>query len=443
MDRPLATEDLATQQPLAARLVDQLDVDVGLTRAVVGVALVLDHHGAIVDAHRLGFQLGEAGTARLQPQHLERGRAQSARKRLLGPRQVLTHHAPQLVGDGGERHIDLLLLYAVPDAGTVTGRPDVGERAAPLTIHLDGAVAEPLDAGICQKFGVGLDPGADHHDIGLVLALAGAHAGHPAIPQQRFNSLTQMEGDPLLAQFGFDVLGDLAIKRVGDDSIRQLDQAHLFTLMDQRLDHFQPDKAGADHHGAAITLVLHRSFERQPVGHPAQTEYPLLLQTGDGGHHFAGTGGDHQPIVAVGEGVAVVLHHQSLGSRVNAQHPMTNLDLDPLGGELLGGELGHVAGLLKLVTDEVRQAAGTERDHLGCLIHHDLGLFGQSARLGGRTHTGGFATDDQNSHCFSSQWRREGMPSLRSMTGKSHPFPRADQPTANQTVDSSPSRLTS
>ena len=122
---------------------------------------------------------------------------------------------------------------------------------------------------------------------------------------------------------------------------------------------------------------------------------------------------------------------------------MANLDLDPLGGELLGGELGHVAGLLKLVTNEVRQAAGTEGDHLGGLIHHDFGIFGQTARLGRRTHTGGFATDDQNSHSFSSQWRREGMPSLRSMAGKGHPFPRADQLTANQTVDSSPSRLTS
>ncbi len=252
-----------------------------------------------------------------------------------------------------------------------------------------------------------------------------------------------MERDPLLAQFGFDVLGDLAIKRIGDDPLRQLDETHLLALMDQRLDHLQPDKAGANHHGAAIVLVLHRRLKRKPVGHPAQTEYPLLQQTGDGGHHFAGTGGDHQPIVAVGEGVAVVLYHQSLGRRVDAQYPMANLDLDPLGGELLRGELGHVAGLLKLIADEIRQAASTERDHFGGLIHHDVGIFGQTARLGRRTHTGGFATDDQNSHSFSSQWRREGMPSLRSMTGKSRPFPRADQPTANQTVDSSPSRLTS
>ena len=202
----------------------------------------------------------------------------------------------------------------MPDAGTVTGRPDVGQRAAPLTVHLDGAVAEPFDAGVGQKLGVGLDPGANHHDIGLVLALAGSHAGDPAIPQQRFNSLTQMERDPLLAQFGFDVLGDLAIKRIRDDPIRQLDQPHLFALMDQRLDHFQPDKAGADHHCAAIAFVLYRRLQRQSVSHPAQTEYPLLLQAGDGGHHFAGTGGDHQPIVAIGEGVAVVLHLQGLGS---------------------------------------------------------------------------------------------------------------------------------
>ncbi len=403
MDCPLATEDLAPQQPLATRLVHQLDVNVGLTRAVVGMALVLDHHGAIVDPHRPGFLLGEAGTARLQPQHLERGGTQSTRKLLLGTCEILAYHAPQLVGDGGERHIDLLLLHAMPDAGTVTGRPDVGQRAAPLPIYLDGAVAEPLDAGIGQKLGVGLDPGTDHHDICLVLALAGSHAGHPAIPQQRFNPLTQMEGDSLLAQFCFDMLGDLAIKRIGDDPIRQLDETHLLALMHQRLDHLQPDKAGANHHGAAIVLVLYRRLQRQSVGHPAQTEYPLLLQAGDGWHHFAGAGGDHQPIVAIGEGVAVVLDRQRLRGSIQTQHPVANLDLDPLGGELLRGELGHVAGLLKLVADEVGQATGTEGNHLGCLIHHDFGIDGQPARLGGSTHTGGFATDDHDSHSCSCQ----------------------------------------
>ncbi len=300
MHRPLAPEDLTTQQPLAARLVDQLDVNVGLARAVVGVALVLDHHGAIVDPHRLGFLLGEAGTARLQPQHLERRRAEGAREFLLGARQVLAHHAPQLVGDGSERHIDLLLLHAVPDAGTVTGRPDVGQRAAPLPVHLDGAVAEPLDAGIGQELGIGFDPGADHHDIGLVLAMAGAHAGHPALSQQGFYPLAEMEGNPLLAQFGLNMLGDLAVERLRDDPLRQLDQTHLLALMDQRLDHLQPDKAGADHNGAAIVLVLYRSLEGQPIGHPAQAEYPFLLQARDGRHHFAGAGGDHQPIVAIG-----------------------------------------------------------------------------------------------------------------------------------------------
>ncbi|MNF84206.1 hypothetical protein D3C84_665560 [compost metagenome] len=67
MHGPLAPQDLAPQQALAARLIHQLDVDVGLTRAVVGVALVLDQHGAIVDAQRLRLPLGQAGAARLQP----------------------------------------------------------------------------------------------------------------------------------------------------------------------------------------------------------------------------------------------------------------------------------------------------------------------------------------------------------------------------------------
>ena len=364
MYRPLATQDLAPQQPLAARLIDQLDVDVGLARAVVGVALVLDHHGAIVDAHRFGFLLGKTGAARLQPQHLECRRAERAREFLFGPRQVLSHHAPQLVGYGGKRHIDLLLLDAVPDAGAIPRRPDIGQRAAPLTVDLDGAVAEPRYAAVGQELGVGPDPGADHDDIGLVLPLVGAHAADPALPQQSLDPLAEMKGDPLLAQFGFDVLGELAIKRLGDDPVRQLDETHLLALMDQGLDHLQPDKAGTDHHRLLAARILHSSLERQPIAHAAQAEHPLLLQAGDGGHLFAGTGGDHQPIVAIAEAVALVLHPQSLGGRIQTQHPVANLHLYPLGSELLRGELGHVAGLLEIVPHEVGQTAGAEGDHL-------------------------------------------------------------------------------
>ncbi len=94
---------------------------------------------------------------------------------------------------------------------------------------------------------------------------------------------------------------------------------------------------------------------------------------------------------------------QRLGGGIQAQHPVAGLDLDPLGGELRRGELGHVAGLLKLVADEIGQTAGTEGDHLGRLIHHDFGINGQSARLGGCTHAGGFATDDHDSHTCSCQ----------------------------------------
>ncbi|MNC26688.1 hypothetical protein D3C75_748300 [compost metagenome] len=293
MYRPLATQDLAPQQPLAARLIDQLDVDVGLARAVVGVALVLDHHGAIVDAHRFGFLLGKTGAARLQSQYLECRRAERAREFLFGPRQVLPHHAPQLVGYGGERHIDLLLLDAVPDAGAIPRRPDIGQRAAPLTVDLDGAVAEPRYTGISQELGVGPDPGADHDDIGLVLTLVGAHAADPALPQQSLDPLAEMKGDALLPQFGFDVLGDLAVECLRDNPLGQLDETHLLALMDQGLDHLQPDKAGADHHRLLAARILHRPLERQPIGHPAQAEHTLLLQAGNGGHLFAGTGGDH------------------------------------------------------------------------------------------------------------------------------------------------------
>ncbi|MNC59106.1 hypothetical protein D3C75_1088920 [compost metagenome] len=90
----------------------------------------------------------------------------------------------------------------------------------------------------------------------------------------------------------------------------------------------------------------------------------MLLQAGDGGHLFAGTCGYHQPIVAIGEAVALVLHPQGLGRRVQAQHPVANLHLYPLGGELLGGELGHVARLLEIIPHEIGQTAGPEGDHL-------------------------------------------------------------------------------
>ncbi|MNR11967.1 hypothetical protein D3C85_1282930 [compost metagenome] len=173
-----------------------------------------------------------------------------------------------------------------------------------------------------------------------------------------------MQRDPLLAQLGLDVLGDLRVEGIGDDPVRQLDEAHLLALMDQGLDHLQPDKAGADHHRLLVARILHRRLERQSIAHAAQAEHPLLLQAGDGGHLFAGTCGYHQPIVAIGEAVALVLHPQGLGRRVQAQHPVANLHLYPLGGELLRGELGHVARLLEIVPHEVGQTAGPEGDHL-------------------------------------------------------------------------------
>ncbi|MNH13058.1 hypothetical protein D3C79_726180 [compost metagenome] len=97
----------------------------------------------------------------------------------------------------------------MPDAGTVPRRPDVGQRATALPIHLDGAVGQSFDAGIGQELGVGPDPGADHHYIGLVAALVGAHATDPALPQQRLHPLSQVHRDALLTQLGLDVLSDL------------------------------------------------------------------------------------------------------------------------------------------------------------------------------------------------------------------------------------------
>ncbi|MNR58713.1 hypothetical protein D3C85_1797770 [compost metagenome] len=59
-----------------------------------------------------------------------------------------------------------------------------------------------------------------------------------------------------------------------------------------------------------------------------------------------------------------MLHPQSLGGRIQTQHPVANLHLYPLDSELLWGELGHVAGLLEIVPHEVGQTAGAEGDHL-------------------------------------------------------------------------------
>ncbi|MNG28942.1 hypothetical protein D3C84_1142890 [compost metagenome] len=73
------------------------------------------------------------------------------------------------------------------------------------------------------------------------------------------------------------MLGHLLVKGIGDDPRTQLDEAHLFPLMDQRLHHLQPNEAGADDHRLALAGVLHRGLERQTIGHAAQAEHPFLL----------------------------------------------------------------------------------------------------------------------------------------------------------------------
>ncbi|MNH13057.1 hypothetical protein D3C79_726170 [compost metagenome] len=182
--------------------------------------------------------------------------------------------------------------------------------------------------------------------------------------------------------------------------------------MHQCLHHLQPDEAGADDDGFLLAAILHRGLQRQAIGQTAQAEHPLLLQAGDRRHLLAGAGGDHQAIVMVAEAVAVVLDPQGLILGIQRQHPVAGLDLDPLGGELRRGELGHVAGLLEVVADEVGQPAGPEGDHLGGLIDHNLGILGQTASLGGRTHAGGFATYDHNTHCLTPVTTGEASPPL-------------------------------
>ncbi|MNF02101.1 hypothetical protein D3C80_2012040 [compost metagenome] len=59
-----------------------------------------------------------------------------------------------------------------------------------------------------------------------------------------------------------------------------------------------------------------------------------------------------------------MLDDQGLGGHIDAQHPVANLHLYPLGSELLRGKFGHVARFLEIVPHEVGQTTGAEGDHL-------------------------------------------------------------------------------
>ena len=243
----------------------------------------------------------------------------------------------------------------------------MGVRPDRLPVELD---ADPL---CVEALRVGNTPHRHEHHIRLYLAVLPPELVVHRVVLHPADLCAQPEQDPVLGHPLLRQPGDLDVHH-GQDMVHQLQHRHLTAQTVQEIGELHADHTAADHGDRGGHLI-----QVQGLGAGQQVVFPL--QREEGGHEYAGAGGDDD----VGPGDAPAVHRQGMGigKRGHSLHhryliaPEQTLDAVDQGfdhGFLSGLQGGHIHRDLVRLHARHREAGG--------ILHLVVHVGGLNQRLG-------------------------------------------------------------
>ena len=398
-------EDLDAQEAAGRPISDQLGDKAVRAGEIVGLVVgdADDRDGVI--ACGLGLGLGQAGTAGVQTTgQLDHTGAEAAAVGRRGAGQGLGEGAGRQIG--GAAHGGPLALAGdgVFDHGAVAGGVDVGQVGLHILVHNDGAL-EQLDAAALEEGGGGTDADGQHDHVRREGAVVGDDGDSLVSAANGPDGRAGQNPEACLAELLLGVVGHFAVKGIGHDLIRRVDDRDGEALFLEVLSSLETDEARADDDGVAAAILLNVGAKGDGVLRRPQAEHAGQLFPVDGRDEGGRAGGNDQLVIGFGKFCAAVevTDSDGLGRRIDGRDLAAGAHLSAGQSLILGWGVdnqlvptgdgtAHIVGQATASVGDVF-ALGKDQNLSAPVLALDFG-----GRFGSRSDT----ANDNHSHNYSS-----------------------------------------
>ena len=219
------------------------------------------------------------------------------------------------------------------DLDRVAQGVDILVGGSQVIVDRDATQLADGQTGLFRQLGLGSHANAQDHHIGRDPLATVQEDGHVALVILEFgHAILEDQVQSLLRE----VLVYYRRHRViewGHYLVGHLDNRGLDAQLVQVFRHLKTDEATADNHRRLWFMAVDIPFDLVRIGHVTEREDPPVLNAGDAGAEWLGSGGEHQFVIRFQVGLAIGqffdLHLLLAGDEAGDLLPCPDVDAEP------------------------------------------------------------------------------------------------------------------